>query len=95
MGFHIIYIFLRNKILTDVNFPMICGHASGKLFSIASKMLGLETCFISMGISICFQLTIIYKNCISDINGDEMIRVLVGIFIKRLWKNVDIFADLC
>ena len=90
-----IFFFTQQKILTDVNFPMICGHASGKLFSMASKMLGLETCFISMGISICFQLTIIYKNCISGINGDEMIRVLVGIFIKRLWKNVDIFADLC
>ena len=29
-------------ILTDANFPMICGHASGKLFSMASKILGLE-----------------------------------------------------
>ena len=68
-----IFFSTQQKILTHVNFPMICGHASGKLFSMASKMLGLETCFISMGISICFLWTIIYKNCISGINGDEMI----------------------
>lgn len=41
-----IFFFTQQKILTDVNFRMICGHASGKLFFMASKILGLETCFI-------------------------------------------------
>ena len=89
-----IFFFTQQKILTDVNFPMICTHP-GNCFPWHLKCLDLKhASFQWVYQSVFYELLFIRIAFLASMVMRWYCLVLVGIFIKRLWKNVDIFADL-